>query len=159
MDTNTLLPAEETQKPKFYNRRLLINLRFQVIFIIFLFFMCALVVLIDSFFYQLFVRRTMELTVNSGIDPAYISSLLVPEHGMLIRFIVISILVMVSVCGFCGLFLSHRIAGPIYRTMKVLEQVTRGQKVNGPVKLRTMDCFPELETALNDLVRKIQDGR
>lgn len=48
-----------------------------------------------------------------------------------------------------GVRISHRICGPIYRVIKDLEAVRRGEK-KGPIRLRKGDEFQELAAALNE---------
>jgi hypothetical protein len=51
-----------------------------------------------------------------------------------------------------GVMLSHKIAGPIYRARKYLEQVARnpGQKPAHALSFRDGDFFPELADSIND---------
>lgn len=50
------------------------------------------------------------------------------------------------------LFVSHRIAGPMYRFRKVLENVEKGDFSHG-FKLRTHDQLKELADSLNQMIR------
>jgi hypothetical protein len=47
-----------------------------------------------------------------------------------------------------GILHSHRFCGPVYRILKELEAVRRGERP-GPIRLRRSDEFRELAQALN----------
>ncbi len=64
--------------------------------------------------------------------------------------IVISILV-----GLQVIFASHRVAGPVYRLEKTLEELARGN-FSVRMKLRKNDEFKELETVINRLAEYLE---
>jgi hypothetical protein len=143
------------KKRKNLRLRIIIHRRFQFNFVIFLLVTCMVVVGFDILFYQFMVRRAFEAAEKIGLDASLVNSVLFPTSSLL-SFALFSTLTTVLICVVCGLIVSHRIAGPIYRTLKVIEQLNSGIKFNGPIGLRRLDCFPELEKALNDLIKKIQ---
>lgn len=51
-----------------------------------------------------------------------------------------------------GLFISHRIAGPIYRIETYLQKVAAGEEKMAPVSLRDGDFFPELVGIVNSVI-------
>ena len=57
-----------------------------------------------------------------------------------------------------GVFMTHRIAGPVYRVQKDIERVLAGEK-GVRVRFRRGDSFPELAEKVNSLLERIDDTR
>ncbi len=57
-----------------------------------------------------------------------------------------------------GIFMTHRIAGPVYRVQKDIERVLGGEK-GVRVKFRKGDSFPELAEKVNSLIERIDGTR
>jgi methyl-accepting chemotaxis protein len=57
-----------------------------------------------------------------------------------------------------GIFMTHRIAGPVYRVQKDIERVLDGEK-GVRVKFRKGDSFPELAEKVNSLIERIDGTR
>ena len=57
-----------------------------------------------------------------------------------------------------GLIMTHRIAGPIYRFERFLEQVLSND-TNGPVRIRKGDEFQELCDRINDVVAVLESRK
>ena len=97
------------------------------------------------------------------LTTGYLDSVLRVERTQeffLARFTLMALIVVVGV-AIAGLIvftlLSHRIAGPLYRFEKVLEQVEAGD-LTTRVKLRGTDQIVDVEKALNVLIGSL-DGR
>ncbi len=70
---------------------------------------------------------------------------------ILLNDIVIMILLIVA-----GVFLTHRIAGPVFRVLSDIDRVLAGE--NGVrVRFRRGDAFPELAEKVNELIERIDD--
>ena len=52
-----------------------------------------------------------------------------------------------------GVYLSHKIAGPIFHLNKYLQEVTAGRSPTGPMHFRKHDFFPELADNFNAFQR------
>ena len=57
-----------------------------------------------------------------------------------------------------GIFMTHRIAGPVYRVQKDIQRVLDGEK-GVRVKFRKGDSFPELAVKVNSLIERIDGTR
>jgi hypothetical protein len=57
----------------------------------------------------------------------------------------------------CGLLLSHRVAGPLYRLRKHLDMVAEGKTVSD-VRFRKGDYFPEVADAYNLQMKRYRDA-
>jgi nitrogen fixation/metabolism regulation signal transduction histidine kinase len=74
---------------------------------------------------------------------------------MEIVFIVTAIIVAIFIIAY-GVFLSHRVAGPLYRMNRYLEENTG--KVNpGELRFRKGDYFPELAENFNNYIKYIKE--
>ena len=94
---------------------------------------------------------------NDTLTTGYLNSVLRVERTQeffLTPFVLATLIIAVGI-GIAGLIvftlLSHRIAGPLYRFEKVLEQVEAGD-LTTRVKLRGTDQIVEVEKALNILI-------
>lgn len=66
------------------------------------------------------------------------------------------VLVMTALNFVIGLLFSHRIAGPVYRLKKAMEQVGEGD-LSLLIRLRSGDELHELKDAFNDMVSNLRD--
>ncbi|HTP57424.1 MAG TPA: hypothetical protein VMM82_00815, partial [Spirochaetia bacterium] len=71
--------------------------------------------------------------------------------SILINDLVIMVLLIVA-----GIFLTHRVAGPVFRVQSDIDKVLAGEK-NVRVKFRRSDAFPELAEKVNKLIERIDD--
>jgi methyl-accepting chemotaxis protein len=55
-----------------------------------------------------------------------------------------------------GIFLTHRIAGPVYRIQIDIDRVLAGEN-DVQVRVRRHDAFPELAEKVNELIERIHD--
>ena len=66
--------------------------------------------------------------------------------------------VVILMIFFGALFLSHRVAGPIYRLQRELEKLAEDSKLN-EIKFRKDDYFPELAVTFNEVLAKREKKR
>ncbi len=69
--------------------------------------------------------------------------------SILINDLVIMVLLIVA-----GIFVTHRVAGPVFRVQSDIDRVLAGEK-NVRVKFRRNDAFPELAEKVNKLIERI----
>ncbi len=80
-------------------------------------------------------------------DQAFYSFLL-DQRVLIITIQLISLVVVVAVTGGGMALLSHRIAGPIYKLQKHLQELSEGT-TDDDVRFREKDYFPELAESFN----------
>lgn len=68
---------------------------------------------------------------------------------------IVRIAFLLVVAFLCGIFLSHKIIGPIERLEKILEKINSG-KFNVNIKLRTGDEFKKIAEEINKLTSKLK---
>jgi methyl-accepting chemotaxis protein len=75
------------------------------------------------------------------------------EFGRLMGFVLLAMLVIIIGAVMLGVFLTHRIAGPMFHLKRAIWQMTR--EINDePIRVRVTDEFKELASALDEL-RKV----
>ncbi len=140
------------------NRRgsFLINPRFQLRMLAYAVGMAVLVVGGIYAAHFLFFHRFIQLGLTLGLpdDHVFFGFLRQQQRTMNYFFAGISILTL-AVLLVGGLLLSHRIAGPLYRLRRHLEQISEGEPVR-EVKFRTHDYFQELAEAFNRIIGRLK---
>ncbi len=76
------------------------------------------------------------------------------QRDLLLPVILFSELVAIIIVTFIGIFVSHTMAGPIYRFEMVLEDLASGE-LDSHFHLRTSDEFHELADGFNDLIASL----
>ena len=83
-------------------------------------------------------------------------SLAVIKYAITSKIFVRSLLLIFAI-AVISVFISHRIAGPIYKFERILEALAAGEKVH-EITLRKHDEFYRLAQAINELIRKQGSG-
>jgi len=126
---------------------LLINPRFQLTFLGFTAALAGLVIATiygaNFYFFTKFYRLGVELKLPT--DHVFFQFLHQQKNTMMTVFGVTSAVVFVTLTVL-GLVFSHRIAGPLYRMQRHLQETAGRPK---PVQFRKRDFFPELADAYN----------
>ncbi len=147
-----------SQTKNYKRRNYMINPKFQLRFMGYIAFalMVSLTVLYlsNSFYFDKLVEQGDLL----GLDPTHIYYEFIDEQRDLLTktYLGLSGAVFIVLMAF-GLFLSHRIAGPLYHIRNILEAIANDQTDNARVHLRDGDFFPEMEEAINHVITQFQD--
>lgn len=82
------------------------------------------------------------------------------QQSLLYNVLAVLSIIVALILLFGGLFISHKIAGPIYRMQKSLREMSANQPVElNEIKFRDKDFFPELADAFNELVRSYKSSK
>jgi len=126
--------------------KFLINPRFQISVIKQMVLLTCVVIAIfyGANFYHFWSLNQQGLAL--GLPPSHVFFVFMrnQQTTMNIFFLVTSVLALLTIVGY-GLFLSHRIAGPLHRLKKYLGE----EKTNSPLSFRENDYFPEVAEAVN----------
>jgi len=76
------------------------------------------------------------------------------QKDLLLPVVLFAEIIAVLLVTFIGVFVSHTMAGPVYRFEKVLEDVANGE-LDSHVHLRTSDEFHEMEHSINTLIASL----
>jgi methyl-accepting chemotaxis protein len=90
------------------------------------------------------VQKTVSYTTTRDVPGVNRLELILPP--LLVNNLAIMLFMIVV-----GIFISHRIAGPVFRVEKEINRVLAGEK-GVRVKLRKNDSFPELAEKVNGLI-------
>ena len=133
-----------------YQRRLLlINKPFQLRFAFYVVsWMIALSVTYPLIIYEIFELMGRVLT-RLSTDPSIGEQILSKRQDIFLLLVFLQLAVM-CVMFLVSIFLSHRIAGPVYKLMKSMEEARLGQ-LQGPIFFRKNDHFKELADQFNAL--------
>jgi len=136
-------PQPDRRNWKVLDRRFQFGLAVRLLFAAILFFLAGLVLTFSPSFYRMAVSD----------DPAVLQKA-AEEFLILHERIWPAVL-----CCFAGVFagclvLSHRIAGPVHRINRVLEQLVQGEPAQ-QVRFRKHDWFQTTADLLNQLIRKL----
>lgn len=134
------------------NRKvILINRKFQLSVIGWF----SLVSLITTVIYfvamNLFFTRMASEGLDAGLLPDHVFfRYLEEQQALMTRIFLIGAAASVLVILLGGLWLSHRVAGPIHRLVSHM----RAGPSDVPLKFRKDDYFPEIEEAFNEFIKK-----
>ncbi|MEW6056164.1 MAG: hypothetical protein AB1540_06080 [Bdellovibrionota bacterium] len=141
--------------PSSENRKvLLINPRFQLSFIGYMVAMALLMIAIfyaaNIYFFWEFVKKGKDL----GLPPDHVFfQFLAEQRGtMNMIFLVTAIFAFTFLVAY-GIYLSHRVAGPLYRLQKFLQDMASSNSVQ-ECQFREKDYFHEVADAVNAFVKK-----
>jgi hypothetical protein len=140
---------------KGYKRKvLLINPNFQLRFMAFMVGVSLVAISIfyfaNHFFFNEFVQQGKDLGLPA--DHSFFEFIGEQRARMTVIFAVTALIEFFFI-SLAGLFISHRIAGPLYRLHKYLSDIASGKDV-GKVSFRKKDFFPELADATNKALKK-----
>jgi len=113
------------------------------------------IILIGTFTYYITLNTILnQLQVKNQLVDAYktvstINLILIKRVGILLILVILFALIL-------EIFFLHRIAGPIYRIEKTLNDIAEGKKVQ-PIKLRKKDFFKSLAASVNKVIEKISN--
>ena len=113
------------------------------------------IILIGTFTYYITLNTILnQLQVKNQLVDAYkavstINLILIKRVGILLILVILFALIL-------EIFFLHRIAGPIYRIEKTLNDIADGKKVH-PIKLRKKDFFKSLADSVNKVIEKISN--
>lgn len=117
----------------------------------------AIALTVSGVFYAgslLFFWRLSRQMDQAGVPLDHSSRVLLRDQSTMMTeiFFVTSALATVIISVW-GLYITHRIAGPIYRLEAHCRQMAQGE-AHGPVRFREGDFFPELAEAFNAQLKR-----
>lgn len=129
----------------------LVNPKFQLKFSLFV---CSLV-FISSLIYPLTIYELFEKILREANITAPNSEIADFRSGLISTLVIYQLAFTAMVFIVC-IFQSHKIAGPITKTVNYLKEIARG-KIPTKISFRLGDNFQELSTELNNAFNKIHE--
>lgn len=142
-------------RPEVFNKRrnYFIDKPFQTRFILkFCFLVIAAGLVTIGFLYYFSMQSMTVSIVNSRVVVKTTADFLLP---VLIQTVVVVTILVGLATMFVTMFVSHKIAGPLFHFRKCLKAVGDGDF--SEIKLRKMDQLQELAKDFNDMVRKLKE--
>jgi signal transduction histidine kinase len=134
------LPADSRSQIPFYRRKLIVRSRFQYGVVAMVAIAFLLGSAITQLFYALHLPSIDSTEVFSARDATWIAV------GVAISTLI--------PCLYFTLVLSNRLAGPIFRLIRHMDEVARGGSPN-PISFRSRDFNPDLAETYNRLLARI----
>ncbi len=135
-------------------RTYLIDREFQVKFILKF---CALTAAAGLLFMSILYFSVMQSTavsiVNSRVVVRSTADLILP---ILIQTVIVVTIVMSLFTILVVLFVSHKIAGPLYRFKRVMQELENGD-FSSDFQIRTPDQLQELAKAFNSMIKRVRE--
>ncbi len=133
----------------------LIKKKFQLHYIVFVFLAMLLttVICVGGIYYLLWQTVAQEFAV-----PELIADVLVPALQKANTVLLIALPLAFLLMLILSVFVSHKIAGPIYRTEKDLDEILKGD-YSRRIKLREGDDLQELADAINKILDHFTEGK
>lgn len=105
---------------------------------------------------MLLIALVTSLSIYSAVMQTLVAqfhgeNLALIKHAITYKLFIRSLLLIFAI-AIMSVFISHRIAGPVYKFERIIRELARGKKVE-EFKLRKRDEFYELATAINDLIK------
>jgi len=143
----------ENSKPH-KRRNYLIDREFQFKFILKF---CALVAAAGLLFMSILYFSVMQSTavsiVNSRVVVRSTADLILP---ILIQTVIVVTIIISLASIFVTLIISHKIAGPLYRFKKVIQELENGD-FSSDFQIRNPDQLQELAKAFNSMIKKVRE--
>ncbi len=143
--------------PFLRRRQYIINQDFQFRYIGLLVGLASLLCLV----FIVMTKHYIELNLNPLIETGLISSpvineLIQIEKQFLNKNLLIVFLGVLATITLAGIFITHRIAGPIYALERRMKQIAQEGMQRTPFQIRRTDEFQELVESFNDMMASIQ---
>lgn len=137
---------------KFKRSIILVNPKFQFSFIKHSFFM-TLFVLITFYLFKIYIFwEIKDIAYETGVPHAHDFVKILDQRSFIIdiSFLILAINVICMIAAW-GLWLSHRVAGPIYRIRNEVKKIVEGRPLSR-INIRDHDYFHDLKDSINLLI-------
>ncbi len=148
---------ETPVRPSYKRRNYMINPGFQLRFMFYVAFAILvglyLVYLSNLWYFETVISEGQEI----GLDASHPYFEFIEQQRLLLTktYLTVSAVVFAVLMLF-GLFLSHHIAGPLYRITSYMNQIASGETDLPPVTLRKRDFFTEVADSLNNMLAEMK---
>ena len=130
---------------KVVRRQFIIKRGFQLRFMAVILISMVLIALVTGLSIYSAVMQTL-------VNQFHGESLALIKYAITTKLFVRSLLLIFAI-AVISVFISHRIAGPVYKFERIIEALIAGEKVE-EIKLRKRDEFYELASVINNLIKR-----
>ena len=132
------------ERQKIVRKKFMVERGFQLRFMLVIIVSMVLIALVTGLSIYSAVMETL-------VNQFHGESLALIKYAITTKLFVRSLLLIFAI-GVISVFISHRIAGPIYKFERIIAALAAGEKPQ-EIKLRKRDEFYELARAINNLIR------
>tara|TARA_B100000886_G_C20098570_1_gene356886 strand:+ start:98 stop:529 length:432 start_codon:yes stop_codon:yes gene_type:complete len=139
-----------------YKRKIiLINPRFQLKVSAYFAFMSVINIAVFygciRYFFQVFIDMGQEI----GLPKNHVYFMFMEDQMLTMNIVfLVTAALTIGLIMFFGVFISHKVAGPMYRFNNHLNDIADGNKEPGEIKFRDGDFFPEIAESFNRTIKK-----
>lgn len=144
--------SSEEKRP-FLQRRYLIDRRFQIKYTLMVVILSSIVFLI--FGYRLY-RGELAKTQILQIQNLDVQNLVQSQDTTILYYLAAFFLLQLASLVVLGILITHRIAGPVFRVQKYLEDAAKGGELKTLDKVRSRDEFHEFFDSLSELIDRFK---
>ncbi len=160
MEVNKETNVEELEQKKVDNRQvMLINPQFQLRFIAYItsFTLIGLAIIFLSNI--IFFNKLHAEGMAMGLPPDHLYFEFIQQQKWHLTFIfLVSAVCLFTLIFIAGLYLSHKLAGPVYRVGKWVDDVITGRETR-KLTFREHDFFPEVADHINRLKKYLEEKK
>jgi methyl-accepting chemotaxis protein len=135
----------------------LINKRFQLKFA---FFVCSWIFAL-SMVYPIIIYNIFEYFLNLASNPQHVQltvDVVRNVENQVLMILGVLQLLFLAITFMLSIFISHRIAGPLYKLRKAMEEVARGN-FDQRITFRKNDHFNDMQDSFNDMIQHLSIRR
>lgn len=149
--------AAEIKRPLFRRKQYLIKRDFQFRYIGILIGMTCIVCLIFIFASKYYINLNINPLIESGlISSPVLAELARIEKHFLNKNLLMIFLALIGTLSVLGIFITHRIAGPIYAIERRMKRIAQEGITQGDFRVRRTDEFQELAEAFNEMIASLE---
>lgn len=149
--------ATEIKKPLFRRRQYLIKRDFQFRYIGMLIGITCMVCLIFILASKYYINLNINPLIESGlISSPIVAELVRIEKHFLNKNLLTVFLALIGTLSILGIFITHRIAGPIYAIERRMKQIAQEGILPTGFRIRRTDEFQELAEAFNEMIASLE---
>lgn len=149
--------AIEIKRPLFRRRQYLIKRDFQFRYIGLLIGITCLVCLVFAFASRYYINLNINPLIESGLVTSPVASELAQiEKQFLNKNLLAIFLALIGTLSVVGIFITHRIAGPIYALERRMKQIAKEGITQSDFRIRRTDEFQEVAEAFNEMIASLQ---
>ena len=131
-------------KQKIVRKQYIVKKGFQVRFMIIIITAMVLIAIVTGLSLYSAVMQTL-------VNEFHGQNLALIQHAITYKLFIRSLLLLFAI-AIISVFISHRVAGPVYKFERIIEDLAQGKDVE-EFKLRKRDEFYELALAINNLIK------
>ena len=106
------------------------------------------------YFFSLFTKMGAEV----GLPKNHVYFMFVEDQVMAMNIVFgVTSLITISFLMFSGVYISHKVAGPLYRLNKCMREMANGEMEVSEINFRNGDFFQELADGFNLFIKRKND--